>query len=313
MKKKDSGNVVKFGYTDILLIVATIIWGLNPTIIKLGLREMPNILFNISRTVVACITCWIILFIYEKDWKIDKKDLSGIIGISLLGHFIYQVFFINGISMTTAGNASLIFSLLPVMIVLISIIFRIEKINIYTVIGIIVSFSGIIFVIIGSGKNIALGNNFLSGDLMIMVATLSWALTSILIRKYLDKYSPLKITTYGITIGLISMLAFWSGNAEFHILKDLSKVAIFSIIFSGVLALGIASVFWNIGVLKIGSVKTSIYNNITPVVSIICGIIVLNEKFGLLQGIGSLMILCGFLLTKLEIKKRDLKSKSMHL
>ncbi len=171
--------------------------------------------------------------------------------------------------------------------------------------GIVVSFSGIILVVMGAGKNIAMGSSFLSGNPMIMMATFSWAVYSILIRKYLERYSPLIITAYGLIIGMISMFIFWSGNIELHILKEISPMTIFSIIYSGTLALGIASVFWNIGILKIGNAKTSIYNNITPVVSVVCGIIVLNEKFGLVQGIGSLLILFGLFLTKLRDKRQE--------
>ncbi len=55
---------------------------------------------------------------------------------------------------------------------------------------------------------------------------------------------------------------------------------------------------------NVGSIRTSVYNNITPIISIICGIVVLGEKFGLMQGIGSMMILSGLRLTRIKDNKQ---------
>lgn len=300
--KGNNINGIKFDYTDILLVTTTIIWGLQPTIVKLGLREVPDIMFNISRTFVACITCWFFLVFYEKDWKIEKSELIGITATGFLGYFINPIFYIYGMGLTTVGNASLIFSSLPLVVVFISLVFKLERVTLPTILGVTVSFSGIIFIIFGSGGSLVVDSEFFIGDLMIVMTTISWAIYTISIKKYLRKYSPLKITSYALLSGMVFMLIFWFNDFEIGVLKEVSPTSTFSIVFSGALSVGVASVLWNVGVQKIGITKTSIYNNITPVISVLCGIIVLGERFNFRQALGGLLIFTGLILTKLKNK-----------
>ncbi|SHJ55214.1 Permease of the drug/metabolite transporter (DMT) superfamily [Dethiosulfatibacter aminovorans DSM 17477] len=286
--------------TNGILLLTVSIWGLNPTIVKLGLRGMDNILFNISRTFVALIVCWMLLLKAEKDWKIRREDVPGILMTGFLGHFIYQAYYINGISLTTAGNTSLIYGLLPVFVVVINILFKLEKISLKLISGIVISFAGMVTVILGSGKDMSSGMEFFKGNLFIILATFSWAIYSITIKRYLKKYSPLKISVYGLSIGFICMLFFWRRHIDIAVIMEIPAVSIYAILYSGSLALGIATILWNKAIIEVGSTRTSVFTYFTPVISVVCGIIVLDEKFGLIQGLGCIMICCGLLLTSIK-------------
>jgi drug/metabolite transporter (DMT)-like permease len=299
MNKKLELNRIEF-----LLLSAVCIWGLNPTIVKLALNSMDNILYNILRTATAAVVCWLILLIMEKDWRIEKKDIAGILGTGFLGHFGYQFFYIYGIGATTAGNASIIFGSLPVFVVLINFAFKLEDVNILALFGIAISFTGMFVVVCGSGKSMSLGSDFLKGSLLIVFSTLCWAIYTISIKRYLKKYSSLKVTTYGISVSLISMAVFWFDHIDINTVMNLPGISVFSVLYSGILSFALASIFWSTGVVNVGSIRTSVYNNITPIISIICGIVVLGEKFGLMQGIGSMMILSGLRLTRIKDNKQ---------
>lgn len=290
------------GIIDLILIFTVCVWGFNPTIVKLGLIGIDNILFNILRLFIASIVCWIMLLFFESNWRIDKKDISGIVLVSIVGHFIYQSFYINGIKLTTAGNASLIYGSLPAFIAFLNLFLNFEKTHKLTLIGILISFIGMLIVIYGARREISMNYEYILGNILIILATLSWAFYTVSIKNYLNKYSATKIAAYGVTIGLFTMLLFWYDSIDIGTIKSLSYTNIFSILFSGTFAVGITTVTWNRGVASVGSIRTSIYNNVTPVISVICGIFVLGEKFGLLQGFGSLLILCGLFLTKFRGK-----------
>ncbi len=283
----------KKNYTTITIICAVIIWGMNPTIVKLGLKNISVFTFNTIRFIIASIVCWILLLVRENDWRVEKKDLINILTIGFIGHFIYQIFYIYGISNTTAGNASLIFGALPVIVAFINVIFKIEKLNYITIIGIIISFIGITLVVLGTEQETSFTGKYFLGNVMIFMGTFAWGVYTIINKKYLKKYSSLKLTTYGITTSMIFMCILWSKQI---LLQDWSRVSfggVASIIYSGTLSIAIASVFWSIGVSKIGSTKTSVYNNITPVISVICGMIFLDERYSFLQGIGAILIFIG--------------------
>jgi drug/metabolite transporter (DMT)-like permease len=296
---------IDIGIIDLMLLFTVCVWGVNPTIVKLGLNGIDNISFNILRLFIASIVCWIMLLSFESDWKIDRKDICGIVLVSILGHFIYQAFYINGIKLTTAGNASLIYGSLPAFIAFLNYFMKFEKNHKFTLIGILTSFIGMLIVIYGAGKGLSMNNDYILGNILIILATLSWALYTVLIKNYLKKYSATKIAAYGVTIGLFTMLIFWGNAIDIVTIKNLSHTSIYSILFSGAFAVGITTITWNRGVASVGSLRTSIYNNVTPVISVICGIMVLGEKFGLVQGLGSLLILFGLFLTKLRDKRQE--------
>lgn len=296
----------RFQSAQLLLIGVAIIWGLNPTIVKIGLEGITSYTFNLARHIVAVIICWIFFLIIEKSWKIERKDIKIVLLLGFLGYFVYQYFYIVGVSHTTAGNTSLIFATLPSIVALINGVFKIEKLNKGIVLGIIISFIGIIQIVVGTGKQISIFDNYFVGNIMIFLGTTTWAIYTIMNKKLLEKYSPIKLSTYGVTVGTIFMILTWPKALFVQNWSIVSIKSILAIIYSGAFSVTIAAILWNLGVKKIGSTRTSLYNNITPIISVLCGILLLNEKFRFLQGVGAILIFGGLYITKEgKIKKTD--------
>lgn len=300
---------ISFTREDFLLIATAIIWGSNPTIIKLGFRDISPFAYNTSRLIVAAISCWIFLWIKERDFKIDRQDLLPILAIGFIGNFINQYFLIIGLNHTTAGNASLIVAMLPIIVTLINVALGLEKIKNLALIGTIISFIGITLIILGTGQEISFTGGHFFGNLMILLRMIAWAIYTILNKKYLEKYSSLKLTTYGVTIGMLPMLILWYKPLVMVNWASLPLKSYMSIFYSGVFSITLGTIFWNIGVKKVGSTKTAFYSNIAPVVSVILGMILLSETIGLFQILGAILIFTGLALSKIDkdffIKKKE--------
>lgn len=69
-------------------------------------------------------------------------------------------------------------------------------------------------------------------------------------------------------------------------------------IYSGALSIWLAYLIWNNGIVNVGPVKTSVYQNLVPVLGLIFGIILLNESLSYLQYIGSAIVVMGIVLTR---------------
>ena len=289
-----------FQMVDLLLIITVVIWGSNPTVVKLGLREISPFAYNLARYAIATISCWVFLFFLEKNWKIERQDIIPILFIGFIGNFINQVCFIVGVSNTTAGNSSLLMAALPIVVVTISGLCRIENISKIALIGIGISFSGILFVVAGTGQKISLTDQYFYGNIIIFLGVVSWAIYTILNRKYLMKYSPIKLTAYGLSTGLIIMLAVWIKPVLEQDWTQVSLSSYMGLLYSGVCSITIGTILWNTGIKKVGSTRTSLYNNITPVVSVILGIILLGESFKLAQGFGAGLIFLGLTITRMS-------------
>ena len=298
-KKKRSFQLV-----DILLLITVIIWGVNPTVVKISLRELSPFAFNAARYMIATIVCWILLLLVERDWRIDKKDLLSVLVVGLFGNFVNQTFFIIGVNNTTAGNSSLIMAGVPMVAAVISSMLKTEKISGRIALGIGISFAGILLIVLGTGNRIDLMDQYFYGNVMMAGNMITWSFYTVVNKKHLKKYSALKLTTYGVSIGMLCMLVFWSGALRAQDWGGISRVSYGGVLYSGAFSIATGTLFWNLGIEKVGSTKTSLYSNVTPIVSVICGIMLLHESFKFLQGVGALLIFGGlFIVNTKKVKE----------
>ena len=94
-------------------------------------------------------------------------------------------------------------STIPVMIMLFSSFLKIEKTNIFQILGVIFSLTGVVLIITKANLLILLNLDFNKGDLTMVLAMLSWALYSALLKKKKHELSQLALLEVIITFGLI--------------------------------------------------------------------------------------------------------------
>lgn len=147
---------------------------------------------------------------------------------------------------------------------------------------------------------------FSIGDIIALGSTILWALYSItvkIISKY--DYNPILVTKrimfYG-TIVLIPFVLF--GNHNMSLDRFLLIDNLLLMLFLGVLASAICFFTWNLAIDYIGPVKTGMYFYFSPVITIIFGIIFINETLELPGIIGTILIFIGVYVSSLNNKKK---------
>lgn len=288
----------KFTYMDAILVFVTFLWGINPTIMKIGLIRIPPVPYNALRMFFAVIASWIVVMICGSYQKIERVDLKKLFFISLFGFFIFQLCFTIGVNMTTAGNASLILGTLPITVALINKFLGTEDITYKMVIGIILAVLGVVLIIMGSNKSFGLSKNHIKGGILLLIAQISYAYFTVFSKEVAKKYSNSLVTAYIVTITTILFTAVSFKSIISIDWIDIPIVAWLSNVYSGVFAICIGNFLWVFAVQKIGSTKTSLYNNLPPVFAIITGYIFLGESFGFIQFIGAITIFIGLYITK---------------
>ena len=288
----------------IFLILATLFWSGNFIVGKAAsLYEIPPFTLNFYRWTFA----WLILapftlkeILSKKKYILNDIKLILILGITSITIFNSIVYY--SLNFTQVISGVLMISTIPVMIIFFCWLLKIEKTNFYQILGVVFSLFGVLLIVTKANLEILLSLNFNKGDIWMVVAMLSWAMYSALLRKKKFNLSQLSLLQTIISAGLIlllpayliEMLMGYRLNVNLPFVLTLSYVVIFP---------GLASfIFWIKGISIIGSNRSGIVLHLMPIFSTILAILIFKEKFMTFHLIGSIFIITGIVLSSKKVK-----------
>ena len=283
----------------IFLILATLFWSGNFIVGKAAsLFEIPPFTLNFYRWTFA----WLILapftlkeILQKKSYILENIKLILILGITSITVFNSIVYY--SLNFTQVISGVLMISTIPVMIIFFSWIFNIEKTNFYQILGVIFSLLGVVVIVTKADLIKLINLNFNKGDLWMVVAMLSWAMYSALLKKKKFELSNISLLQTIITAGLIllfpayiiEMLLDHRVNINLPFILTLSYVVLFP---------GLASFFfWIKGISIIGSNRSGIFLHLMPIFSTIMAILIFKEEFMGFHLIGAILIVIGIVLS----------------
>ncbi|RNC83345.1 MAG: DMT family transporter [Balneola sp.] len=288
----------KFSLTDISLIGVAIVWALNFSVIKTALQEIDPYSFNALRYLLAGILLVSTAKLRGFTIMVKREHFWKLLGIGIIGNLVYQMLFIIGLNLTFSANAAVMLGTIPIWVALLSQLFTDEKLNRNQVIGITLAFVGVTKIITGGSNNLSFASETFIGDLIALMAAISWAIYTILSKKYLKYYNSTQYSAFMSVIGIITLGAV---GLPFLVKVDFTQVSAIGyggLLYSGLLSVGIAYLIWNHGIIKIGAVRTAMYQNLVPVLGVIFGVFILDEALTILQYIGSGFVILGLVLTR---------------
>ena len=294
----DTTTQKRLGSTDALMFLAIFFWGVNLTVIKIAVRHLSPHAFNSIRLASAALFLFAFLALKKESLRLPARDWLKVVVLGILGNFFYQTLFISGFNYTSASNASLILATSPIFIALIGSMFRIERVTWVGWLGIGLSVVGLFLVITHQAGGLRLSGSGLKGDLMILAGNVFWALYTVFSKPLLDRMSPLKFSTLTLAAGSLVYLVY-----AFPVLARLDWATVpagswLALAGSGFFAIALGYVIWYTSIKVVGSARTAVYNNITPVLAILFASIFLGERIKAGQIVGAAVILAGVYLTR---------------
>ena len=284
------------GGLDLLALV--VIWGVNFTVVKVALREIEPMAFNALRFPFAALAVWILLRTQGRRVLPRPRDWTRVVWLSVLGHIAYQIFFITGLSITLAGNASLMVSTVPMWIAMLSPALGHERFSWIVMGGVSITMAGMALVILG-GSGMALGGETLRGDLFMLAAAVVWALYTVLGRRLVRRNGALEVTAWTLWVGTVALVLIGLPELLRTDLTAISAGVWLGTVYAGVLAIGVAYFIWYRGVQRLGSSRTAVYSNLVPVAAILTAWIWIGETPRALQVLGAGVILGGIAVVRL--------------
>jgi drug/metabolite transporter (DMT)-like permease len=288
---------------DLAMLAVALIWGVNFAIVKQTLTEMSPMVFISVRFLLAALVLLVVLKISGENLRIESRDIFAIVLLSLIGHVVYLTLFIQGMALTTASNAALLAATTPIFVVLISVMLRLERVNLAVGLGIVLSFIGIILIVGLGSSGISVNAQMLPGNLLMLGSAICWALNTIMSKPLLRSYSPLKLTTVTMMISTPLLFLLSAGELSQQQWSDISPRGWLGLCYSFLLANAVAYVLWNVSVQKAGNARTAVFSNLVPVVAVITSWLILGEALGLWQGIGAVVTLVGVTLTRIRPRR----------
>jgi len=275
---------------DLMLIAMSIVWGLNFTAIKGAVSEFQPLTFNTIRFGISSLFLLGLLWLRERSIGVHRKDLARFVLLAIIGNTAYQMFFINGIALTTATNSALILATTPIFIILFGAFLNVEKVTSRIVQGVILSFIGVVMIVLGTGNSLTFSNQSLLGDLLIVANPICWSIYTVLSKPMLKEYSPLKLTAVTMAIGAVPLVLVGIPSLGTQNWAEISTSSWVGLGFSAFLAIGLGYVIWYTGVSRIGSAKTSLYDNLVTVFAVASAWIILSESMTWIQILGAVLV-----------------------
>jgi drug/metabolite transporter (DMT)-like permease len=284
--------------TRVALLALVLFWGVNFSLVKLALRDLTPLAFTSLRFLLASGVLWVFLKAGGDRVRINRLHWPVVIGLGLVGTTAYQVLFIYGIAWTLAGNASLILATAPVFTTLLSLIFRQERSSPTAVFGVGLSVLGIALVVLGGPAGVSFGAGTLRGDLAVLVAAAAWSVYTVGSVPLVHRYGVVPVTAATMWVGtaglLIASLPALVGQ-DWAVVHTISWLAV---LYSGAFAIATAYFLWYFCVRQIGSTRTAVYTNFTPVVALLVAWLTLREVPTALQAAGAGGIIMGSILVR---------------
>lgn len=287
----------RYPLADSLLFLTVAVWGINFSVIKFALAEFGPLAFNSVRFMAAAITVGVVARATGRRWAFDRRHLPWLIGLGLLGNSLYQLLFVFGAARTTADNAALMLGTVPAWVALGGMLTGQEKIRPLGWVGIGLSLLGITMIILGADREAAFrfGGATLTGDLLVLAATLCWATYTLLCRHAFRHYGAMTFTSFSTIVGAAPLIVF--GLPELA-RTEASAEAWAAALLSGTIAIGLAYFIWNYGISKLGSARTALFSNFVPVIALFTAWLWLGETLTRQQGSGAFLAIVGVVLAR---------------
>jgi drug/metabolite transporter (DMT)-like permease len=277
-------------------VFSMLFWGLSFVWFKIVVKYYDPITIIFLRLVISGSLLLLFLLVTGKFESIRQKDYKWFLLLAFtqpLCYFLGESFGLQRVSPTIA---SVIISTIPVFSPIVAHYTIKEKFSAYSIAGIVISFAGILIMVIG--KNMTL-NAAPAGILLLFFAVLSALFYGVIIRKFSGNYSPYTLITAQNIIGMFYFLPlflifdfrnFITVKPTFELVSALLQLAVFASTF--------AYLLYIVALRNFGLTRANIFTNLIPIFTAVASWIILGEMLTLPKIAGIIVVICGVIVSQ---------------
>lgn len=287
---------LKHGYYHLIAILTVSIWGLTfistKVLINHGLTPQEIFFY---RFLIAYAGIWIISpkRLFTNSWKDELWLMAG----GIFGGSLYFFTENTALGITQASNVSFLICTAPLLTTILSLLFyKSEKATKGLIVGSLLALAGVGLVVFNGSVILKISP---VGDLLTLLAALSWAFYSLIIRRMTGRYPTVFITRKIFFYGVLTILPAFLLHPlqpDFTVLSQ--PTVLFNLLFLAVLASLICYVLWNVVLKQLGTVRASNYIYLNPLVTMVASVMILHEQITWITLMGAASIVLGVYLAE---------------
>ncbi len=281
------------------LIMVQVLYGLNFTFAKTVINEnfVQPFAFVILRVAGATVLFWLFSMFVPQE-KIDKKDFLIFFVAAIFGVAVNMLLFLKGLELTTPISASVIITITPIIILVLSSFFLNEKITKLKILGVVLGFCGGILLTV-LGKSTRVGDNLPLGNVLVFINVISYSIYIIIIKRLTEKYHPFTFIKWLFLFGFFLVLPFGYGELKAVEWHSFTPYATFSVLFVVVGATFGTYLLNPLALRKLKASTVGIFIYLQPVIAGVFAVIMGADTVGYVKIIAMLLIFAGvYLVTK---------------
>ncbi|SIO28922.1 DMT family transporter [Halodesulfovibrio marinisediminis] len=275
-------------------LLATMLWAGAFVVARLAVGQISPMTLGASRWFIALlILCTFTLPRVKKEWPVAKKFLPQIIAAALTGVAAYSPLSYFAAQTTSAINLSLISVTTPIFIVIISSAMG-QKQSLNTWLGCTIALLGSFYLVCNGEIDRLMGLQFASGDILMLLAAVGFAVYSLILRKIPEGLSQLTIMTLMSFFAVLMLIpcVIWESTQPTMVF-NMNGVVFFSIVFSAVCSSIIAWFTWNIGLQHAGPATSGMIYYSLPLWGGLFAFVFLGETMGMVHLVSGVLIIGG--------------------
>ncbi len=288
-----------FNRPYLLLTLTMLFWAGNAVLGRAVRAEVPPVGLAFCRWFFG----FLIVFPFalphlRGDWPEVRRRWRMVVLLSFLGITCFNTMLYIGLHSTTAINAILIQSSMPVIIVVMSFLFFRETVTSIQVLGILVSLIGMITIIARGDPSVLADLSLKPGDIWVFTAVFLYGAYSVLLRLR-PKIHPASLLAVLFGAGTLMLAPFFIWEMNTGLILQFNRTTLLAVGYVAVFPSILSYLFYNRGVELVGANQAGLFIHLIPVFGTMLAIVLLGERFRVFQGVGIALILSGiFLVTR---------------
>lgn len=292
MKPETKAHIAVLGTNLFFAINFSLVKYVSPVLIK-------PFALNVLRVGVSLFLFWLLWTISNIHPHIKRKHWPRFFLCGLTGIAINQMFFIKGLTFTSAIHASLLILLTPILITVFAFMVLKEKVTVWKAFGLASGIGGAVVLILSKEAS-ASASNYLLGDLLIIINAISYTVYFILVKPLMAEYPPLHVIRWVFTFGFVMILPF--GWNEFFSIEweNLGWTHYVSVAFIVIAGTFLAYYFNIYGIQHLGAGTAGAYIYTQPFFAALIAVLFFDEKLTVAKLVAAVMIFLGVFLVSFK-------------